>query len=271
MARRWDDKDGNGHPLTDGRMCLVITSDSDPDMPEQRIYGKDKDEIIDKAANTIATGQSTIHRLRKQPPATPARPATSAAPSAEVAKAVTDLSNPQTAPAAVKTLLGAAGVDVNAGERAAAIKRVADTAEKWERENPDYPKDPRNDQILMNKAALVAGGALRITADHITAAYEELTRKEMFFEPKPGSTVQPEGTPDSRTGREATSYRRNALRASEPTSQPAKESTKEQKFRTILEDGTGKDVENAIKAEKAGNREYAGFQDYANKLYAKTA
>ncbi len=216
--RFWDDKDANGNKLTDGRVCLVIQN---PDMPEIRTYGKDKDEVLDKLANTAETAQLQISRMRKTsssaPPASPAARPTGAppanAPNGDLVTAVADLANPQKAPQAIKTLLRAGGVDVDRQARADAARRMGDVAEQWEKEHPEYPKDPRNDQILMNKALLLAGGPWRVTADIISAAFEELQRLEMLFEV--AATVQPGGNPDSRTVRNATTYRRNSLRSPE--------------------------------------------------------
>lgn len=273
MAHFWDDKDGNGNPLTDGRVCYVTRSD-DPEIPEVRTYGKDKDEVLAKLATTVETGQATIHRLRKNAPAAPPKtpaPTTTVPASTTIAKAVTDLSNPATAPAAVKTLLAAAvpGFDPDKQARIDAAHRVADIAQAWEDRTPDYPKDPRNDQILMNRAALLAGGNLRITDAHIESAYQDCLRLEMFFEPK-APTVQPRGTEETRTGRHATMVRRNALRSTEPAAAP-QEGAKEAKWRKILEDGTGRAMDDAIRAENAGNREYAGFQKFAEKLLARAS
>jgi hypothetical protein len=94
--RFWDDKDANGSQLTDGRICLVIRSEETPDMPEIRVYGKDKEEVLDKVARTAETAQAQIHRMRQQPPV-PTTRVTTAAPAANaaVAAAVADLSNPE--------------------------------------------------------------------------------------------------------------------------------------------------------------------------------
>jgi len=268
-VRFWDTKDANGNPLTDGRVCLVIRSDTDQDMPEIRTYGKDREEVLDKIAKTAETAQEQIHSLRKAPQNTPpARPTTPQV--SDVAKAVTELNDPTKAPGAVKTLLKAAGVDVDRQALVDAVKRVANIAEKWEQAHPLYPKDPRNDQILMKVAVNLAGGNLsKVTAEILDQAFEEGTRLELFHEPQ-GSTVQPGGNPEPRTVREATSYRRNALRSpNEPVT--VSPNVKEQKWKEILEKGTGKAVDDAIRAERGGNPEYAGFQEYANKLFAKTA
>jgi hypothetical protein len=261
--RFWDDKDGTGTKLTDGRVCLVIQN---PDMPEIRTYGKDKDEVLEKLANTTETAQLQIHRMRKNPaaPAAPARQPVAATPSTDVARAVTELSDPTKAGAALRTILKSEGIDLDRQARLDTARRIADVAEQWEREHPDYPKDPRNDQILMNKAALVAGGALRITAEHIDAAYEQLVRAEMFFEPKAAveATVQHRGSDDSRTVRSATSYRRNNLRSSEPAPAVRGDTAQEAKWRAILETGSGEAQERAIRTDP-------GYVEWVSRVTAK--
>jgi hypothetical protein len=269
-VRFWDDKDGNGNKLTDGRVCLVIQN---PEMPEIRTYGKDKDEVLEKLATTTETAQLQISRMRKtpanQPPARPTTAPAAATPNGDLVTAVADMANPQKAPQAVKTLLRAAGVDVDRQARADAALRMGDVAEQWEREHPEYPKDPRNDQILMNKALLMAGGPLRVTAEIISTAFEELQRLEMLFEvaATPVSTVQPSGSSDSRTVRgvqTATSYRRNALRSAEPPPAPRGDSAKEARWRTILEHGNSAQQAEAIRNEP-------GYVEWVDKVTQKKA
>jgi len=266
--RFWSNEDANGIPLTDGRICLVIKSDDNPDMPEIRTYGKDKDEVLDKIAKTAETAQGQIHRMRKTPSATPppARPTPAPAansPNGDLATACADLSNPQKAGQAIKVLLRAAGVDVDRQALQERLRQVADIAEQWQHEHSDYPADPRNDRILMNIAARIAGGPGRITAETLDAAFEEAQRLELLHEPKVSALpVQPGGNPDSRTVRSATSYRRNTLRSAEPPPVPRGDSAKEAKWRTILETGSGKALEDAIRNEP-------GFVEWVDKVTRK--
>ena len=259
----WDDKDANGNKLTDGRVCLVIRSAENPDMPEIRTYGKDKEEVLDKLAMTTETAQGQIHRMRKAPVASgqPPAPVKNTAAGDNVT-ATADLANPLKAGKAIKALLKNEGVDLDQQARRDAANRIADIAEKWEREQPDYPKDPRNDQMLMNKAALLAGHALRITAEHIDAAYEELQRREMFHEAKPTlvAPVQPRGSGDP--VRNATSYQRNRLRSPDPGPAPSRESAQEARWRTILETGSAEAQEKAIRNEP-------GYVEWVDKQFAQ--
>jgi hypothetical protein len=270
MARFWSDEDANGVKLTDGRICLVIQN---PEMPEIRTYGKDREEVLDKLANTTETAQLQIQRMRKTsasipPPNPAARP--TGAPAAtqttsDLVTAVADLANPQKAPQAVKTLLKAAGVDVDRQAFLDAVRKVSDIAQQWQDEHPEYPKDPRNDHILAKIAVNMAGGnLLRVTATSFDQAFEEATRLEMFHEPKANldPAVQPGGSPDSRTVRSATSYRRHALRSAEPPPVPRGDSAQEAKWRTILEKGTSAALAEAIRNEP-------GFVEWVDKVTAK--
>ncbi len=264
--REWTDKDASGKKLTDGRICLVITSDSDPSMPPIRTYGKDKDEVLEKLAITAGSAQETIHRLR----ATTSKPATATPPVASQSRptdqdlilATADLSNPAKAPNAIKTLLKAGGVDVDAQAIDAQGRKVAQICKQWETAHPEFPSDPRNQRMLIDRAIVKAGGYAKITEQVLDVAYGELLAQNMFFE----VTVQPDGNPDSRTGvRMATSHRRNALRAEPPA--PAsvqEESAKVQRWRKILESGNSKELRNAIENER-------GFSDWVNQQTAKTA
>lgn len=225
MARYWDDKDGNGKKLTDGRVCLVIEPD-DQSLPTIRTYGRDRDEVLEKVAKTAETAQAEISRLRRAP-ASAVVPATASAPArptaGETAQATADLSNPAKAPEAIKTLLRTVGVDVDKLKLDEDARRISVIATEWERNTPDFPRDPRNRRLLMNTAVLRFGPA-NITADALTAAYTELLQHGMLFEPAadvPATpVVQPGGNQDSRTPvvpvRTATSYRGTALRGIPP-------------------------------------------------------
>lgn len=270
MARYWSDKDGNGQKLTDGRICLVIEP-ADPSLPTIRTYGKDEKEVLDKIANTAETAQAEIHRLRKAPPtphtsAPAASPATGARVSAdEQARATVDLNNPAKAPDAIKTLLRAGGVDVDQDQREREGRRISALAAEWERENPDFPFDPRNGRLLIDRAILKAGGYLKITKEHLSAAFQELQDSNMLFEPAPpqpgpSSTVQPRGTEDSRTVRTATTYRRNSLRSPEPiVSAPKPKYTP-----ADIDKLTSKQLRDKIENEP-------GFREMYEKLLAKSA
>jgi hypothetical protein len=258
--RFWDDKDGTGAKLTDGRVCLVIQN---PEMPEIRTYGKDREEVLDKIANTAETAQLQIHRMRKAPPnPPPTPPARPAAPDLKAAAA--DLTNP----ANVRTLLTAAGIDVAGQLRTQTANRIAALAQAWQAENPDFPMDPRNQRMLMDRAIILAGGRPEnLTAASLDKAYEELAAQEVFHAPKnletpAAETVHPEGTPDSRTVRNATSYRRNALTSPEAPARAKGESVQEAKWRAILETGTSEAQERAIRTDP-------GYSEWVGKQFAK--
>lgn len=271
--RYWDDKDGHGNKLTDGRVCLVIEPD-DPSLPTIRTYGHDKDEVLDKVAHMAETGQATITRLRTAQPSTqvsPASPAVAAPNSTrrrltadEQAQATADLSNPAKSPAAVRALLREAGVDVDQMQIDAAARRVSVVAQEWERQHPDFPHSERNQRLLIDKAILKVGFP-NITAETLDAAYNDLLALDMLFEADAVTpTVPPDGSPDSRTNgavtRRATSYRANALRSTAPAVPP-----KTPKYTRAQIDA----MNSAEYREKL--RSEPGFADCVNQLSAATA
>lgn len=263
MAGRWSTTDKNGNPLTDGRLCYVIQP-VDPAMPPIYIYGKDKDEIIEKASRTVETAQTEIHRLRKPAPRVPSTPAAPArgVPQEEITIATADLQNPAKSAAAVKTLLRASGFDTEAQARREALNQVARIAEEWNRVNPEFPADSRNERLLIDTAARLAGGRHLIKAEHLDAGYAQMIELNMIFDPQPESEtpVQPEGTRDSRTaGRTATTYRRNQLRSEAPVVTRG-DTPKQAEWRKIHETGTSRDIANALRL--------PGYVDFINKEYA---
>ena len=222
MARYWDDKDGNGKKLTDGRICLVIEPD-DKNLPTIRTYGRDKEEVLDKVANTAETGQAEIHRLRSARPATPTITAPTPSPTAltadELARATADLSNPAKSAQAVKTLLKGAGFDADAQRFKDDTRRMAETAQEWERQHPDKLwSDSRNQRLLVDTAILHCGFHRSMSAEALDAAYAYLLERNMLFAVEEViPAVPPDGNQDSRTPvHNASSYRSNALRATPP-------------------------------------------------------
>lgn len=257
--RFWDTNDANGKPITDGRICLVIRNDQDSTMPDVRIYGRDKEEVLDKAARTVETAQSEIHRLRTKPAPPVAAPAPTPRVTAdEQARATADLGDPSKSPDAVRVLLRAAGVDVDQMKLREDAERVANIAQNWEREHPDFPHDPRNQRQLMNTAALRAGGMPNITTAILDAAYAELVRTGMLFEAAPESeeTVLPDGSPEPRTVRTATSYRSNALRTPVPVVQVKPKYTRAQ-----VDAMNSRQIREKIETEP-------GFSEWFNKEFA---
>src|ERR1700678_1899183 len=95
--------------VADGRLRLVI--DPEDGSHPQYTYGKDKEEILEKVANTVEHGSRTIAALKAQParstassPAPPNAPRKTMTPD-ERMRATADLSNPAKAPEAVEALL----------------------------------------------------------------------------------------------------------------------------------------------------------------------
>lgn len=255
MARYWSETDASGNKLTDGRMCLVIEPD-DKSLPKIYTYGMSKEEVLEKMATTAETGQATIHKLRSQPAAvTPAAPAPAASTTVdELARATADLSNPAKSAAAIKTLLKHSGVDVEKIQSDEAAKRVQVVAQEWEKNNPEFPSDERNQRLLINTAALKVG-FYNINAAALDAAYEYMEQHQMLFA---APEVQPDGNRDTRTPvRTATTYRRNALRGQEPSvTAPKPKYTRE-----AIDKLNSKELREKIENEP-------GFREWFNKEFA---
>ena len=216
MSRRWEEN------RTDGRLCLVI--DPEDGTHPQRVYGKDKDEILEKVANTVEHGSRTIAALKAQPPrSTASSPAPPNAPRKtmtpdERMRATADLSNPAKAPEAVEALLdertnGEFSQFLLQRKRQAAIDHFAGVASTWASKHPEFPRSPANEKMLANSAALRVG-LENVTEEILQTVYLELLDGGYLQSP----AGQPDETPAPRPARanEATSYRRTNLRAGTP-------------------------------------------------------
>lgn len=221
MARYWDNKEIAGRGT---KFCLVI--DPEDGTNPIRTYGWTKDEVLDKVAKTTEEAQRMISRQRSE--ATVIPPAVAVVSPEDVMQATMDLNNPAKSSDAIKTLLLSAGVDVDQVKLNEDAKRVGLIAQKWEIGHPEFPKDPRNQRLLMDKALLKTGARLGdITAEVLEAAYQELVGNNMLFSvPVVASTVTeeeeeealanaPNGNSATRIERTrtATSYRSNTLRS----------------------------------------------------------
>lgn len=225
--RYWDNKEVAGRGT---KYCLVI--DPEDGTNPIRTYGWSESEVLDKVAKTAEAAQQLINRQRaaQQPPSSAAvLPAAAQVPASrpltadDLMQATADLQNPAKSTDAIKTLLRGAGFDVDKNKFQEDMQRVAAVAQEWERRNPAFPSDDRNQRMLMDKAALLAGGVTNVTAQALDAAYAELLRFGMLFDapvlPTPTTTTPqdaPDGNPGTRTERpsSATSYRRTALSSS---------------------------------------------------------
>jgi hypothetical protein len=120
--------------------------------------------------------------------------------------------------------------------------------------------------MLIDRAIILAGGRPEnLTLQALDAAYAELAAQEAFHAPKTLEVVpilHPDGNPDSRTIRNATSYRRNSLRSAEPAPSAARETAQEAKWRAILETGTSEAQERAIRTDP-------GYVEWVNRTLAK--
>jgi hypothetical protein len=179
--------------------------------------------------------------------------------------ATADLSNPAKAPEAVKTLLRAAGVDVDRERIRQDAERIAVIAQEWERQHPDFSaSDERNKRLLLNTASAKVGFA-NIDAAALDAAYEELRRFNMFFDEAPileHSTPSDASNGNSATverPRTATSYRATSLRSGTPAA-------KSQPKYTVAEVDK---LNSKQLREKIENE--AGFADWYNREYSRAA
>jgi hypothetical protein len=225
MSRRWEEN------RTDGRLCLVI--DPEDGTHPQRVYGKDKDEILEKVATTVEHSSRHIAALKAQPARSLAAPPPGAgldtrpAPRKsmtpdEQMQRTSDLTNPAKAPAAVAALLdeatGGALDDFKKFQleqrRKDAVNRFANTAAGWADRHPEFPRSPSNNKMLADSAALRAGGLDKVTEETLDTVYQELLEGDYLQESPPAG--QPDETPATRPARAATSYRRNGLRATTP-------------------------------------------------------
>lgn len=222
MRSYWDDTNANGKPLTDGRKCFVVDSE-DPNLPVIRTYGRTEEEVLEKVARTVGTGQAEINRLRSARPATsertaPAHSAPATLTADEQARATADLSNPAKAPEAIKTLLRGVGFDVDKERFRQDTTRMGNVAQEWERAHPDKLwSDERNMRLLMDTAVLHFRYRQTMSPEAIDSAYQYLLERNMLYEvPEATPAVPPDGSQDSRTVRNATSYRSTSLRATPP-------------------------------------------------------
>lgn len=265
--RFWSETDANGKKLTDGRVCLVIKPD-DASLPNIYTYGRDKEEVLEKVALTVETGQAEINRLRTTARAVaapaPARTSNAIAITAdEQARATADLSNPAKSPQAIKTLLRAAGVDLDAGQARHDADRMKTVAREWEIQHGSDRlwTDPRNQRLLMDCAVLHYGFRTNPTPEALDNAYNRLAQFSLLFEVEDQAvTVPPEGTPESRTVRNATSYRANQLR----TTPPVVVKDKPRYTRAQL-DG----MNSRVLRDKIDNE--PGFREWYNEFAAKSA
>lgn len=239
MSRRWESAEVAGRGT---RLCLVI--DPEDGTHPIRTYGYSKDEILEKVAKTAEAGQAKINSLRAessaprattQPPsATPPPPSRPAVSADEQMQATADLNNPAKAPEAIKTLLRAQGFDVDKLKLKDEISRVANLAQEWERQHPEYPTDPRNERQMMDRSLfLVSGDWSRITTAVFDTAFQYLRTYNMLFEADVEESTEETDNPtqDATNGnsdtrierpRGATSYRRSALGGATPVARPTK-------------------------------------------------
>jgi len=246
MARTWLN---DGKPDQSGRLCLEI--DPEDGTHPLRVWGRTREEILDKAAKTVEHGQRTISELRGQLTTTrpggssepngsgTARPATGAAStppkpaplSAGEQMALTaDLSNPAKAPAALTRLIEShTGFDFSSFANQETVKRIAAIQTAWSINRPDFPKHPTNYKLMNDAAVIRAGGYENITSEILDAVFNELSDQGLFVPEEDTDATSPDAHPAEtpvtvRRPRGAASYRRanHASPAPAPASQTPK-------------------------------------------------
>jgi len=266
MARFWDNKEIPGRGT---KFCLVI--DPEDGTHPLRTYGWSESEVLDKVARTVETAQQVINRQRQAPPAAVTINRTEEPPAPPISaedtmQATVDLTNPARAGAAIRTLLKGEGIDLDEARLQRDARKAAAAAEEWERNNPDFPHDRRNQRQLMDRALLKANGNLgAITTQILDAAFAELRSSDLLFEVEPQNPLTPNpphapnGNSASRSEapRSATSYRSTALRAT-PASVA---STKPKYTRAEVEAMNSKQLGEKIKNEP-------GFQEWFDREFS---
>jgi len=243
MARTWLN---DGKPDTSGRLCLEI----DPEDGTQplRIWGRSKEEILDKASRTVEHGQREITRLRSTPPAPSGKPnghGTPQTPPPEQKPQLTpdermqltaDLNNPAKAANAITRLVeDETGIDFTGIKNQETVKRVAAIQAAWSLNRPDFPNNPINYKLLNDTAALRVGYE-NITAAVMDQVFQELSSAGMLLpaiddDAPIAQSVQPAETPATRTVRPrgAASYSRARLASPAPAAaSPTPKYTREQ-------------------------------------------
>jgi hypothetical protein len=228
MARIWLN---DGKPDESGRLCLEI--DPEDGTHPLRVWGRSREEILDKAAKTVEHGQRTISELRQNIATTrhggspepnngngTTRPAAGAAQpkplSAGEQMALTaDLSNPAKAPAAITRLVeGHTGLDLTKMKADETVRRIAAIQTEWSLMRPDFPKHATNYKLVNDAAVIRAGGYENITPEILDTVFNELSDAGLLVsaaedEDATSPDAHPAETPVTvRRPRGAASYRR---------------------------------------------------------------
>lgn len=221
MSRRWENKE-------DGRLCLVI--DSEDGTQPQRVYGKDKDEVLEKVARTaehaarwIAPQKPSQARVAAAIPTGQTSVARKPMTADEQMQRTADLQNPAKAPLAVRALMNEA-TDGAMDEfeefrqdkrRRISAERLASTAGAWANRHPEFHRTELNKKLLCDGAVLRVG-IENVTEDVLQEVYLQLFESG-YLQSESSPAGQPDETPANSPARSsATSYRRTALRANVP-------------------------------------------------------
>lgn len=226
--------DGNplptGHPRA-GQYALSIERDG---AGPQRVYAESPTALTLKLASMYGTTQDRIAEVKEAErqareqaagatarPQAPHAPATPVVAAEDVMQATQDLSNPERATSAVKTLLRAGGVDVDAeantrraSEATAELERKnREAVDEFVRRNPDFVPGPAG-RLIRDRAFASAGS---ITVDSLQDAFDSLKEEGLLdsepLEPATPPQSEPSASQATRPRGTATSVRPGQLGA----------------------------------------------------------
>lgn len=192
MKAYWSDTRPNGQPVEPGSFCF-ITDLEDGSFPIPT-YGRTQEEVLQKLALQNANAQLAIAR-RSAPPSAPVPPVTPArriGPD-EILKATSDLNNPATAGEAVATLFEA---ETGISPESLILQHFGQIAQQWELDHPEFYTHNGNRRLVTQEAARLAGGLARVSADHLTQAFNNLRNRGDLFEGQSSTATPSPAFPD---------------------------------------------------------------------------
>jgi hypothetical protein len=204
--------------LGDGRMKLTLSPEGGG--PASVYYGKDKDEILDKLADSQVNANVRIAQLRPAPngSAAAAPPPTEPKPltANERMQAVADLNNPATVDKAVgrvmESVIGPIE-DFQRDREAQKAERIARmqvaAAELFADSTPEWHQSEHNCEMVANY--IVAHGGDLTNVEHYQQAFARLSAAKLL-ETKPAKTEPPDVPPTEL-------HERNAPNLSAPRAQ----------------------------------------------------
>src|SRR5215472_12388340 len=185
MRAFWSDTRPNGQPVEPGTFCFITDlEDGTHPIPT---YGKSQDEVMHKLAMQNANAQLAIARRSSSPHAEPPSPARRIGPD-EIMVATADLANPAKSGAAVATLFES---ETGINPQQIVLQNFAAVAQQWETDHPEFFPHNGNRRLVAQEAATQAGGLARVSADHLTQAFHNLSARGDLFEAAQTTNHQP--------------------------------------------------------------------------------